>query len=76
MRHNINPALALGIILNFTNLMLKHLHVYEALKVPQRAQGFITGAVAGCLLVGLVILALGPERMTAFKEWKSHLFGG
>ncbi len=76
MKCNINPALALGIILNCANLMLKHLHVYEALKIPQRAQGFITGAVAGCLLVGLIVLALGPERMEALKEWKTQLFGG
>ncbi len=76
MRHNINPALALGIILNCANLLLTHLHVYERLKVPKTAQGFITGAVAGCLLVGLIVLALGPERMEALKEWKTHLFGG
>lgn len=76
MRNNIDGVLALGIILNFVNLLLRHLGVYEFFKLPDSIRGFLTGTVAALLLLGLVRQGLGPERLAACKQWFIHLLGG
>ena len=49
MNEHIDPVLGVGIILNFANLLLRHFGAYDALKLPDGARCFLSGAVAAVL---------------------------
>lgn len=76
MNEHIDPVLGTGIILNFANLLLRHFGAYDALKLPDGARCFLSGAVAAVLLLGLIRMGLGPERLEAIKQSFLHFFGG
>ena len=74
-----HPILAIGIMLNFVQMICKHLGIYQKLPIPEKAQdflaGFLTGAAIAFLFLGL-ILTLRPEWAEKFKDFKNSLFGG
>ena len=74
-----HPVLAIGLTLNFIQMVMKHLGIYQKLPIPEKAQdflaGFLTGAAMALLFFGL-ILTLRPEWMEKVREWKMNLFGG
>lgn len=74
-----HPVLAIGIILNFVQMICKHLGIYQRLPIPEKAQdflaGFLTGGAIAFLFIGL-ILTCRPEWAERVREWKMNLFGG
>ena len=80
MRSNINLPLAAGLILNLVRLLIIHTDTEKWLRehwnLPHWFWHFVGGAACALMLLGLIMIAMKPERLEALRQWKNNLFGG
>ncbi len=80
MKSVINLPLAAGLILNLVRLLIinsgAETWLREHWKLPHWFWHFVGGAAAALMLLGLIMIAMKPERLEAFRQWKDNLFGG